>query len=397
MFFQQPNIEKAVKDICLNNSFSGSILFAINDSIIINDSYGFSDKKRQVNNSSNTEYPIASITKLFIKQAVLCLADSQKLSLRDTLSKYCNHIKFADSVTISDLLYHKSGIPDIHNRISYFNEPFKLRNYVSTSILFDLINSFIQLDFKPGSQVSYSNSNFLILAHIVEKITGKPLDVYLNEIIFLPYSMLQTGLYKYYSTENGHTAGNYFRNNTNYYVSDFNFMNFWGSGNAYSTTQDLFKYYINSKSKLKPEIFYQLLEHSGYYLGFRSYYKVIPEIGMTLIILSNNGDFNINLINNEIIRYVKKEYLGGRNKNLKSNQLFVGSYTSYRNGESLSIDVTKINNVLRINNNILFQISENRFLIDNNSLTSVSFNVMSNNNVELIINDNGDILKFHKL
>lgn len=394
---QQQDIDKALNRISLNNSFSGAILFAINDSIIINNAYGFSDKKRQITNSSNTIFPIASITKLFIKQAVLCLVDSQKLSLKDTLAQYCDYIKFADRITISDLLYHKSGLPDIHNRIPHFNCPNELKDSTSTTKLFDFINSFQQLEFKPGSQVSYSNSNYLILAHIIENLTDTALDIYLKETIFSPYSMLQSGLYKYYSTEKGHTAGFYFLNDTTNYVPNFNFRNFWGSGNAYSTTQNLFNYFKNSQKNLKYEISSQLIAHSGYYLGFRSYYKVIPEIGMAIIILSNNGNFNNDLIINELIKYIKEKYLKKISHNKRDNNSFIGSYYACRNMNSMTIEVTNVNNELRLNNTRLFQIAENRFLIDNNSLTTVSFKVKNNNNiVELTINDNGEILIFAK-
>jgi CubicO group peptidase (beta-lactamase class C family) len=393
---QRQDFDKVVDDIARSNNFSGSILLAIDDSIIVNNAYGFSDKENEILNNPNTIFPIASITKLFIKQAILQLKDNQRLSLDDTLSKYCDLIKFADSVTLSDLLYHKSGIPDIHNRIQHFNRPEELQDSISTTELLNMINSFERLEFKPGSQVSYSNSNYLILTYIIEKLTNKPLDIYLNETIFLPYSMTHTGLYKYYSTRNGNTAGFYNRNNSINFVQDFNFTNFWGSGNAYSTTQDLFYYYRNSHKYLKSEISSHLVQHSGYYLGFRSYYKVIPEIGLAAIILSNNGDFNINLIINEFIEYVKKNHLNSNNQNINLNKSLIGSYQTIRNGNAITIEVTSKKNEFRINKTKLFSIGTNKFLMDNNSLTSISFNIKENNAVELIMNDNGEILVFCK-
>ncbi|OJV17737.1 MAG: hypothetical protein BGO30_01630 [Bacteroidetes bacterium 41-46] len=394
---QNNNIKTIINRISVNNNFSGSIIFAINDSIIFNKSYGFSDEKRQIRNSPNTIFPIASITKLFIKQAVLSLADNKKLSLKDSLSMYCQHINFGDSITISDLLYHKSGIPDIHNLIPYFNQPDNLKDKISTKELFDLINSYQKLEFRPGSQVSYSNSNYLILAHVIEEITELPLDVYLRENIFSPYSMLHSGLFKYYSPENGHTAGYTIHNNAVIYVPDFNFMHFWGSGNAFSTTQDLFNYYINSQKNLKSEISSQLIEHSGYYVGFRSYFKVIPEIGMAIIILSNNGDFNNNIIINEIIKYVKEKYLKKKNQFMTNSLLFNGTYCTCKNENCMTIQVRTVEGELTINNQRLFQISKDSFLLDNNSLTSVSFKIRNNNIVELTMNDNGEILIFRKL
>lgn len=393
---QRQDFDKTVDYIARSNNFSGSILLAINDSIIVNNAYGFSDKENKILNNPNTIFPIASITKLFIKQAILQLEDNQRLSLDDTLSRYCDLIKYADSVTLSDLLYHKSGIPDIHNRIQYFNRPEELQESISITELFKIINSFERLEFKPGSQMSYSNSNYLILTYIIEKLTNKPLDTYLKETIFLPNNMTHTGLYKYYSTRNGNTAGFYNRNNSINFVQDFNFTNFWGSGNAYSTTQDLFNYYRNSHKYLKSEISSQLVQHSGYYLGFRSFYKVIPEIGLAAIILSNNGDFNTDLIIYEFIEYVKKNHLKNNYRNAPFNKSLIGSYQTIRNGNATTIEVTYEKNEFRINKTKLFSIGTNKFLMDNNSLTSISFSIKGNNAVELIMNDNGEILIFCK-
>lgn len=392
---QPQNFDKAIHRTAINNDFSGAILLAINDSIIFDKTFGYSDKKREVENMSNTIFPVASITKLFIKQAILCLVDSQKLSLNDTLAKYWNYIKFADSLTISDLLYHKSGLPDIHNRIPRFNHPDELKDTISVMELFDLINSFPQLEFKPGSQISYSNSNYLILAHLIEKLTQTSLDAYLRETIFQPYAMIQSGLYDYYSTECGHTAGFYVRGNTTSYVQDFNFRNFWGTGNAYSTTHDLFRYYKCSQKYLKPEISTQLVQHSGYYVGFRSYYKVIPEIGMAIIILSNNGSFNVDIVIDQFLKFVKGEYLEKKYPNHSSDSL-TGHYFTSRNGNVWAIEVTITNEELRVNNIKLFPIAEKQFLMDNNSLTLVSFNANNNNEVKMTMNDNGEILVFSK-
>lgn len=390
---QTKDLEKSIEKIATENNFSGTILIAINDSIIINNAYGYSDKKMKFRNTPLTVFPIASITKLFVKQSILLLADSQKLSLNDTLSKYCDFFSFSNSITISDLLYHKSGITDIHNRISRFNQPNELQDSISSTELFKLIDSFQQLEFEPGSQISYSNSNYLILAYIIEKLTNKPLDVYLKETIFQPYKMLNTGLFNFYYPEKGHTDGFYSRNNIVYYVPHFNFRNFWGSGNAFSTTQDLFKYYQNTQKLLKPEIACQLVQHSGYYIGFRSYYKVIPEIGLAIIVLSNNGDFNMDLFVDETIKYVKEKLLMKTNKNSERNKLYVGTYFATRNGNEMTIEVSQENNELKINNTILIQVASNKFLMDNPSLTSVSF-YLNNDTPELIMNDNGEILFF---
>lgn len=392
---QITDLDKRIEKIAIDNNFSGTVLIAIKDSIMMNNAYGYSDKKKKIKNTPITVFPIASITKLFIKQSILHLVESQKLSLNDTISRYCDFFSFSSRITISDLLYHKSGIPDIHNRISRFNNPSELQDSISLTDLFKQINLFQQLEFEPGSQILYSNSNYLILAYIIERLTNKPLDVYLNETIFQPYQMLNTGLFKDYSPEKGHTAGFYSRNNIVYYIPNFNFRNFWGSGNAFSTTQDLFKYYQHTQKLLKSEFAPQLVQHSGYYLGFRSYYKVVPEIGLAIIVLSNSGDFNVDLIVDEVIKYVKEKHLKKTYKHSERIKSYVGSYFTTQNGNEMAIEVSHEDNELKINNTRLIQIDSNKFLMDNASLTSISFH--PNNGIPgLIMNDNGEILFFYR-
>lgn len=389
------DLNKRIEKIATDNNFSGAVLISINDSIILNNAYGYSDKNKKIKNTPLTVFPIASITKLFIKQSIFLLADSQKLSLNDTLSQYCDYFYFSNRLTISDLLYHKSGIPDIHNRILRFNHPNELQDSILFTKLFKEINSFQQLEFEPGTQISYSNSNYLILAYIIEKLTKKPLDIYLNETIFQPFKMLNTGLFNYYSPNKGHTVGYYSRNNVVYNVPNFNFRNFWGSGNAYSTTHDLFKYYQSTQKLLKSEIASQLVQHSGYYLGFRSFYKVVPEIGLAIIVLSNNGDFHMDLIVDEVIKYIKEKHLKKTIENSDRNKSSVGKYFTTRNGNKMTIDVSYENNEFKINNTRLIQVDSNKFLIDNASLTSISF-YQKNSIVGLIMNDNGELLFFTK-
>jgi CubicO group peptidase (beta-lactamase class C family) len=145
------------------------------------------------------------------------------------------------------------------------------------------------------------------LANIIESISGMPLDIFLDKNIFIPYGMKSTGLYKEHSSILGHAQGSYRRNNETMWMPDFNFKNFWGSGNGYSTSNDLFKYMINVKKYLNPKYSKQLIQHSGYYLGYRTLLKSIPELGITIVILSNNGNFNPEIILNSTLNYIIDE------------------------------------------------------------------------------------------
>ncbi|MDD3132462.1 MAG: serine hydrolase, partial [Bacteroidales bacterium] len=301
---EKPSLQQQLAEIASGANFSGAMLVAFNNQILVDTAYGFADDDRSIRNTASTIFPIASITKLFVKQAFFLLADQGKVKLTDTLVHYCQCTRFASQITIADLLHHTSGLPDIHNRMPEFVNPWQLNKAVAASDLFEKIDSCDSLLFAPGTQQSYSNSNYLVLAHLIEIITGETLDVFLQENLFQPYQMISTGLYAEHSHLAGHAQGFYVRNHEAVYLPDFNFTNFWGSGNAYSTTSDLYNYALKSQKEADAEWRGMLVQHSGYYLGYRSYFKTIPEIGLVIIILANNGDFMMPLFTDPVFDYI---------------------------------------------------------------------------------------------
>ena len=130
-------------------------------------------------------YSIGSISKQFTATAVLLLAEQGKLSLDDPVSRFVPNLTRGNEVTIRELLSHTSGYQDYWPQD--YVPPFMLQPITGDSILDQWARK--PLDFDPGTQWQYSNTNFVIAGLIVEKASGEPLLQFLNEHIFTPLGM----------------------------------------------------------------------------------------------------------------------------------------------------------------------------------------------------------------
>lgn len=130
-------------------------------------------------------YSIGSISKQFTAAAILLLAEEGKLSLDDPVAKYVPNLTRANEVTIRQLLSHTSGYQDYWPQD--YVPPFMTKPITSDKILELWARK--ALDFDPGAQWQYSNTNYVIAGVIVEKVSGQPLLTFLNERIFMPLGM----------------------------------------------------------------------------------------------------------------------------------------------------------------------------------------------------------------
>jgi len=135
-----------------------------------------------------TMFAIGSVSKQFTCAAVLLLAQDGKLSPNDKVAKYYPKLTRAGDITLLDLMNHTSGYPD------YYPLDFVDRRLQKPIAPDELIQQYAggKLDFEPATEWSYSNTGFIILGRVVEKITGKPLGDFLRERIFNPLGMTHT-------------------------------------------------------------------------------------------------------------------------------------------------------------------------------------------------------------
>ena len=172
------------KDI---NNFSGTVLVMRHDSILLQKAYGWSDYELEVDNTVNTKFTLASITKHVTAIAIMQLVERGKLSLNDKLEKFVPDFPNGDLITIHMLLTHTSGLTDDYMEL-----------YLEyTSMTKDSAINYIKkkpILFTPGTKLAYSNIGYFLLSEIVEKVSGASFDVYLKKNIFVVAGMNESGL-----------------------------------------------------------------------------------------------------------------------------------------------------------------------------------------------------------
>ncbi len=145
--------------------------------------------------SMNTTYEIGSITKQFVAVAILQLIENGKLAFDDTLDIFFPEYEYGKNITVENLLLMQSGIPDYINDMDQFfqdatdDEMMKIQGDSYTDEEFILQLSKNELLFEPGSDVMYSNTNYHLLALIIEQVTGKTYSEYISSMIFEPCEM----------------------------------------------------------------------------------------------------------------------------------------------------------------------------------------------------------------
>ncbi|MFY0629157.1 MAG: beta-lactamase family protein [Flavobacteriaceae bacterium] len=172
------------------NGFSGAISVVKNGKLIINKGYGKANKDIKALNNPNTVFDIGSNTKQFTATAILKLNEFGKLKLTDPLSTFFSNLPTdKQNITIHQLLTHTAGFSEsIGNDYSSFG---KLSNISQKDFFTKLFASALQSE--PGEKYSYSNTGYSILGRIIELASGQSYEAFLNEHLFTPAGMMQTG------------------------------------------------------------------------------------------------------------------------------------------------------------------------------------------------------------
>lgn len=219
--------------------FSGSALVAWNDEVLFNRGYGLANREHAIPNAPDTKFRLGSITKQFAAVAILILQEQGKLNVADLLSCYLDDSPDAwEKITLHHLLNHSSGIPNYTGFIEWDTEG---RSPLGVWGVVDLFRDKL-LAFAPGSQHSYSNSGYHLLGCVVEKASGKSFADFLQEAVFDPLAMADSG----YDSSSALIA----RRASGYSLVDGDWRNAayldmsnpYAAGGLYSTTEDLLKW-----------------------------------------------------------------------------------------------------------------------------------------------------------
>ena len=172
------------------SGFMGNVLVAQGDAVLFAQSYGASDLERALPNDSQSVFRIGSVTKQFTAAAILRLQQEGRLAVTDPLSTYVPDYPHADRITLHQLLSHSAGVPNytsLPDFVDFADEPH------TTDTLIDRFRH-LDLDFEPGSRFTYSNSGYVLLAAVIERVTGLSYGEYLQASILGPLGMHDTAV-----------------------------------------------------------------------------------------------------------------------------------------------------------------------------------------------------------
>jgi CubicO group peptidase (beta-lactamase class C family) len=185
----EPAVAGYLEPLLKTNNFSGVILVARGDRILFEKAYGYADIEQQVPNRPETLFQVASVSKPFTAAAILILAERGKIDLKAPLTAILPDYPGGEKLTVHHLLTHSSGIPNINDFPEYAELQ---RRPQGPAELVELFKA-KPLLFEPGSEFSYSNSNYNLLALIIEKASGEPYGAFLQREIFSPLMLRGTG------------------------------------------------------------------------------------------------------------------------------------------------------------------------------------------------------------
>jgi CubicO group peptidase (beta-lactamase class C family) len=184
------NADQYVSTLAHQGRFSGVVLVAKGDKVLLRKGYGMANYEQNVPNTPEGVFRIGSITKSFTALSVLQLEEKGKLKVTDPASKYIPEMpKSWDAITIHQLLCHKSGIPDFVNAKVYGDLDDSqhiekaLKEYANTPLLSP-----------PGETMRYSNAGYILLGRIIEKVSDQSYEDYLAENILRPAGMSHTAV-----------------------------------------------------------------------------------------------------------------------------------------------------------------------------------------------------------
>ena len=302
------------------DSFNGTVLVATHDTVYSR-AFGFASMDPEVALETDHVFYLGSLAKQFTATAIMALKSDGLLNYDDPLIKHVPELPgFMAPITLRHMLNHTSGLPDYYN-LGVF------KTGMTNSMVLGAMLQIDSLDFSPGTKYSYSNSGYVLLSIVAERVGGKLFGDLLRERVFVPLGMNSTVVYDTTSPTlppraTGHTpAGE---------VDDYGAFT-TGGGGIFSNVNDLYKWANRRQHPEIDKLFDQeayspavlsndslsmygfgwrldpnnknIVQHSGSLQGFRTYMYQDLEKEIVIILLSNFTN-NVSFIHNKILKEI---------------------------------------------------------------------------------------------
>ena len=302
-------VEAYLKPFSESGNFTGSVLVAQHGRVVFRRAYGMANYELRVANTASTRFHIASVSKPFTAIAILQLEEKGKLSVGDPVERFVPDFPNGDKIKLEHLLTHTSGIPNVNDLPDY--DTFARSPHTVEQLVAKF--SGLPLDFQPGADYHYSNSNYNLLALIVEKVSGEKYGDYIRKHILDPAGMKASG-------HDGDalrliplSASGYEPSGVDSYekVPYLDWTNKTGNGSLYSTVDDLYhfdrvlntdvllkgatreKYFAEGRGNRfgwfqRKRAGHRVMSSNGRSPGFTAQLDRYPDDDVTVIVLSNS-------------------------------------------------------------------------------------------------------------
>ena len=301
--------------------FNGSVLVAAHGNILLQTGFGLKNAEDKSKTNEETIYQIASVTKPFTAAVVLKLIEDKRMSLQDKLSKYYMSFPNGDSITIEHLLTHTSGL---HN----FTQEDTTITGTNEKLMIPYLKT-LKPDFAPGTKWNYSNTGYVLLGYIIQKVSGLSYWQAVRKYIFKPFQMNHSG-FDFANLVNRNKAAGYDVLNDSAQqhavITDSSVPS--GAGAIYSTVKDLYNWHKGLQSykivdsvlmnkaytactlnnygygwQIDSLVGKKIVSHSGSISGFGSNVARVPSDDICIVLLSNKSGstFDVMHITNKLL------------------------------------------------------------------------------------------------
>jgi len=309
--------------------FNGAVLVAQYGKIIYKKGFGYSNYFTKSNINTHTPFQLASVSKQFTAVAIMQLKEKGLLNYDDPIYKHIPGFPYDSSLSIRSLLTHRSGLPDYgYSLDKIYDKKVPLTNQKVVELMVRLKP---QIDYRPNAKFSYNNTNYMLLAFIVEKLSGMNFREYAKKNLFEAAGMSESFVYDPMHPEMLRTAATgYVPRRGGPVVSEFNHLDgVTGDKGIYSTVEDLYHWdtALNEEKLVKfstleeaftpqhtsPKVLPKnygfgwrlaqldngewLTYHTGWWHGFKNYYLHNPKDNSAIIILGNMANHALSKVN----------------------------------------------------------------------------------------------------
>ena len=226
------------------NHPGGSIGVMKNGNLIYSKAFGLASLEYTIPNEPNTIYNIASVSKQFTSMGILLLEKEGKLSIDEDIRTYLPDLPdFEEKVTLRHCMHHTSGMRSLHALLGMAG--WRDDDSRTNADLYRFMKQQKDLNFKPGAEYLYCNTGYMLMADIIERLTGEKFVDWMQKNVFDPLAMKDTYVEDQYNRVMPNNATSYSGSKEKGFAREIEYWGYVGSGNIHSTTQDLLNWMHN--------------------------------------------------------------------------------------------------------------------------------------------------------